>query len=226
MGRANRRGRRSQDELKRRAEDALAAFENESDRAIPLIAQEWIDDALAELLYAEFAKNGASKDVQDSLLKDMSSPLGTFGVRVKSAGAIGLIPQDLCRTMNAFRLVRNHCAHGMKTVWLSDTDISGSIRQLREFSSNLMGTIGYEQLVWHATTKRGLMDSAELRSQAREFADKHVEKQNVRERTIVIIAAAFLVGYLRGAANQRSPQDYHVDMPPALPPLKDDSKLP
>jgi len=218
--------RKSQQELRERMEAAVDAFEGESDRAIPLIGQEWLNDGLAELLYANFSAHGASNKVQGGLLKSVAAPLGTFSVRVKVCGAFGLLPQNICAALDDFRRVRNYCAHGIEAVSLSDTDIQGSVRSLREIATAQMGILTFEQFVRHATTKAGVKDSRDFRDEARKRSHEHVVAQNVSDRSIIIVAAGYLSGYIRGAANQIAPQDFHVDIPPALPPLEDPSKPP
>lgn len=72
-----------------------------------IIAAAWVDDALEEYLRSALARDAK---VATALLQP-DGPLGTFGVRIKIAYALGLFSDSVRRDLDIIRLVRNDLAH-------------------------------------------------------------------------------------------------------------------
>jgi len=72
-----------------------------------VIAAAWVDDALEEYLRCFLSRD---PKIANNLLQPEGA-LGTFGVRIKLAYALGMISDEVRRDLDAIRLVRNDFAH-------------------------------------------------------------------------------------------------------------------
>jgi hypothetical protein len=72
-----------------------------------VIAAAWVDDALEEYLRRFLSRD---PKLANSLLQPEGA-LGTFGVRIKLAYALGMISEEVRRDLDVIRLVRNDFAH-------------------------------------------------------------------------------------------------------------------
>jgi hypothetical protein len=109
------------------------ALNSESDRAAPLIVQEWINDALELLLRTEFRANGISKSDQDSFVNGFKAPYSAFFSRVEACYAFGLISKDVRTLLHHLRVIRNHCSHFKQRVSPEDKKVEPQVRAIREF---------------------------------------------------------------------------------------------
>ncbi len=186
----------------------------ESDRACPLIGQEWIGDALEEMLYEEFSRNGVSGEVQEKLLKSPMSPLGSFAMKAAFCGAFGLIPQQACHLLDAFRVIRNHCAHGLQ-VSLSDGKIAKEVQLLRDFITKNVPDVLLQMAKADGITEKLENHTDEhLRLAMGFIVTLRTSELFKGERLVVTYSAAYLTMYIHGCVNHRRSQVPHPNTQP------------
>ena len=93
----------------------------ESDRGLVLAGAAFLDDALFELLSTTLRVNLSKKD-EDSLFTHFG-PLSSMSSRSLVAYALELIDEQMRRSLDQVRKIRNHYAHFAGITTLPDEDI-------------------------------------------------------------------------------------------------------
>jgi DNA-binding MltR family transcriptional regulator len=94
-----------------------------------VIAAAWVDDALEEYL-----RRFLSRDPQmANYLLQPEGALGTFGVRIKLAYALGMISDEVRRDLDVIRLVRNDFAHLRDASGFENPSVIQRCRSLRAY---------------------------------------------------------------------------------------------
>src|SRR6185369_4843044 len=93
----------------------------ESDRGLVLAGAAFLDDARSELLAATLRVNLSKKD-KDSLFTH-SGPLSSMSSRSLVAYALELIDEDMRKSLDQLRKIRNHYAHFAGITTLPREDI-------------------------------------------------------------------------------------------------------
>ncbi|WP_431286780.1 hypothetical protein [Roseateles chitinivorans] len=96
------------------------------DRALVLSYAAFTEEALGELLKC-FLKRG---DSADRLLDSSSSPLGSFGNRIKACHALGLISNIQKTDFEILQRIRNAFAHAWDGISLDRADIADRLKAL------------------------------------------------------------------------------------------------
>lgn len=105
----------------------------ETDRGCVLIASEMLSDSLSQLFEELFKKHQVSRKASDELLKNVTAPLFSFGMRLKFAKAFGLLRTATSDALDDIRKIRNLCAHGVGGVHLDDEDIRPLVANLKKY---------------------------------------------------------------------------------------------
>ena len=95
-------------------------LENESDRAVAMIAAAHLDTALKTLLESSLA---GGKTVADKLFNSPNAPLGTFSSRIAMAYGLGLIGPHFFASLESIREIRNAFAHFRRTLTFEAPEI-------------------------------------------------------------------------------------------------------
>lgn len=104
----------------------LEELHNESDRAAAILGAAFLDESLHQLLLS--AVTGGPRVA--ARLLDRDRPLSTFGARVLSAYAFGLISQDEFDELEIIRTIRNAFAHREHSLSFSTQSISDRAARL------------------------------------------------------------------------------------------------
>ena len=97
----------------------LADIFEESDRSYALIMSAWLDDAVGEIIRAQFIEHSTSAD--ELLTGD--APLATFSARTKIAYCLRLIDGRVKRDLDTIRSVRNEFAHQRDNISFSSPSV-------------------------------------------------------------------------------------------------------
>jgi hypothetical protein len=108
-----------------------------SDREGPLIAAEYVSDALARCLRATFERNKLDSDLQAQFLDNRMAPLESFYARSLACRAFMLIGEETYLGLGSLRAIRNHFGHWPGAVAYSDAEISKHVSGLEQFLSAL-----------------------------------------------------------------------------------------
>jgi DNA-binding MltR family transcriptional regulator len=84
-----------------------AKYENESDRAVALLAASFLEEQIKEALLSIFVED---KQVIDPLVSGYG-PLSTFRAYIDIVYALGHIPKELHTELHLVKRIRNHFAH-------------------------------------------------------------------------------------------------------------------
>jgi hypothetical protein len=115
---------RSHDEIKSFVEE----FKNQTDRGAAIVASAVLDDALTHAIQSRLVP--LSNRQIESLFGRMR-PLSSFSAKIELGAAIGLYDQNLRRTLNMIRDVRNEFAHQMGPITFADRGIAQLVRNAR-----------------------------------------------------------------------------------------------
>lgn len=111
--------------------DSLQRFflelREESERAVAIVAFEYIDDALRSIMLQEF--NPMIEGGAEGLFKPFA-PLGTANARIKVAGGLHWIASGTYADLETLRRIRNHFAHSPFSRSLNDSRVSAMIEKL------------------------------------------------------------------------------------------------
>jgi DNA-binding MltR family transcriptional regulator len=107
----------------------FVALREESDRGCVLAACQFLDHLLEQILYTIFALDPKRAAVGKSLL-DQTQPLSTFAAHIKLPYCLQVLPQWLYEDLEAFRELRNYCAHNVDPIDLSDKEITHVVERL------------------------------------------------------------------------------------------------
>ncbi|MDN7899788.1 MltR family transcriptional regulator [Burkholderia cepacia] len=108
----------------------MDTIQEQDDQAMVLSLATFLEDTLGRLLLAYFRSCKATKD----LVEGFNAPLGTFGSRIKSVYAFGLVTDDQFKDMEILRKVRNHFAHNWEDISFERNDIQALIGQLSGYT--------------------------------------------------------------------------------------------
>lgn len=104
----------------------LESLHEHDDRSLVLTLGAFAEDSLERLLLVYLREPKQAKE----LVNGFNAPLGTFSARIKAAFVFGLIRNDVYRTLELLRRIRNEFAHNWSGVSLDREDISRLINQL------------------------------------------------------------------------------------------------
>lgn len=104
----------------------LESLHEHDDRSLVLTLGAFAEDSLERLLLVYLREPKQAKE----LVNGFNAPLGTFSARIKAAFVLGLIRNDVYRTLELLRKIRNEFAHNWSGVSLDREDISRLINQL------------------------------------------------------------------------------------------------
>lgn len=119
-----------------RNENLLQALARESDRAIVLIAMEFISDGLESCLRERFSSEEANRKLQDRLLTDINAPLNTPSTRIDVCRAIGLVDERTHQALQSLRALRNRAAH-QTHFSATDPGNSSDVILLQEYAEDM-----------------------------------------------------------------------------------------
>jgi hypothetical protein len=156
----------------------------ESDRGCALLGVAYIDEALGELLRANFVDDKAANE-----LLDESRALGTLSARIIACHCLGLISPGFVRNLHLLRKIRNDFAHEVE-VSFETPAIAARCRELlvdpirpnqtprRRFTTNIMMMMG----IIHSTTRSSNRPEASRELEMKELepivhAAMHVHEQ-------------------------------------------------
>ena len=106
----------------------------ESERACAIIGGAFLDDLLGELLEIYLVQNhDATQDLLSS--ENVNAPLGSFGARILTAYAIGLLPKDNWHAFQKVKKIRNRFAHDLNLSF-DDSSISKLCANLAPLTTN------------------------------------------------------------------------------------------
>lgn len=108
----------------------MTSIGKQDDQAMVLSLATFLEDTLGRLLLAYFRSCKATKD----LVEGFNAPLGTFGSRIKSVYAFGLVTDDQFKDMEILRKIRNQFAHNWEGVTFERNDIQALIGQLSGYT--------------------------------------------------------------------------------------------
>jgi hypothetical protein len=91
-------------------QNLIPALEKESTRSQVLILSAQLDECLGSLLAAHLKPCRAKRDNDDELFRPFA-PLRSFSGRISVAYRMGLISRQDAEALDAFRELRNDCAH-------------------------------------------------------------------------------------------------------------------
>jgi len=117
--------------------DFVTEFNHETDRAAAILAASYLDHELEVLLRAYMSAN-------DELLYELfknDAPLGSFSAKIRTAYALGLIPESDYIDLNIIRGICNNFAHKLHGLSFETDSIRDRCRNLR-IPAKLMET-GY-----------------------------------------------------------------------------------
>lgn len=99
----------------------------ESDRGCALVGAAYLDEEITRLLRVRMvAHNG-----NIAALLDQGRPLSAFSAKIRTAYAMGLIPDDVFHDINIIRAIRNKFAHLHGPLSFNDASISDQCKALR-----------------------------------------------------------------------------------------------
>jgi hypothetical protein len=114
-------------EITPEAGDLLELLTHDSDKGCLLALGSFLDDAIQIAIRAKFSLSGISEsDIDFLLTRGPVPPIGSFGVRVVMARALGIIDDPVYRTLRAITDLRNESAHS----WASFTITTESIHKI------------------------------------------------------------------------------------------------
>jgi hypothetical protein len=99
----------------------------ESLRAAVVLGAAWLDEGLTALLRAALLPSGKKDDDE---LFGYGGPLGDFGARIKLCHRLGLLSDDVRKTIDIVRKIRNKYAHVVENQDLSASPFREWIREL------------------------------------------------------------------------------------------------
>ncbi len=110
---------------KRRSTDELSSFieefKRQTDRGAAIVAAAALDDALAHAIQTRLVE--ISNRQTENLFGRMR-PLSSFSAKIELGAALGLYDQNLRKTLNMIRDVRNHFAHHIGQTSFSDPRVA------------------------------------------------------------------------------------------------------
>lgn len=104
----------------------IEEFAKESDRAAVILGAAKLDILLYQILVATLKPSPTGTDA----LLDGNSPLATFSSRINMCHRLGLIDDQLTRSLNMIRKIRNSFAHEISSTTLSSGSHRDRIREL------------------------------------------------------------------------------------------------
>lgn len=83
-------------------------LKKESDRGCALVAAAYLENEVGELLGNFFVKQSAKAR---AALFEFNGPVGTFSSKIKMSAALGLMPEEIFKSLDLIRKMRNEFAH-------------------------------------------------------------------------------------------------------------------
>jgi DNA-binding MltR family transcriptional regulator len=109
----------------------MFALQGEAERGQVLIASAFLDLGIEWCIRLKAKKEGA-ESIAKSLL-GRNQPLGSFGARIDTARAFGLINTQEYRALDSIRKIRNDCAHKGFKIKLNNKTLVDHIRSISAY---------------------------------------------------------------------------------------------
>lgn len=110
-------------------------LDEDSDRAVVIVATAMVDDALKELINAKLLP---AKNKEHCIISNPSSPLGTFSSRINACYQIGLISESMHRDLHILRKLRNDFAHNPFDLTFESSSVKSRVIELDKISNYLI----------------------------------------------------------------------------------------
>jgi len=124
------KGKKSQEETFAESNDFqgfLEEFQKENDRGAAIIGAAFLDEHLKQLL-ANFMVDDPNEG--KDLVSD-TSPLGSFGARIRATYCLGLISREYFESLKLIKDVRNAFAHQLHGRTFDDKDVADACKKLQ-----------------------------------------------------------------------------------------------
>lgn len=121
--------------LARKYEGVKRAWDDETDRGLALVMAAYFDDLLDDLLRRSLIDDSG---VAERLL-GVDRPLSAFSAKIELAYGLGMITQQLYKSLHQIREIRNHFAHAGEARDFNDTGIKDRCDTLHSLAPPLAG---------------------------------------------------------------------------------------
>lgn len=125
--------------------ELIDAYEKESDRSAGLLASSFLDEYLANCIQSVFIDDSSDyPNEKRSPVKGLLSyngPIGTFGIRIDMAYALGLITDDERDDFHQIRKIRNEFAHSSKPIGFNNSKVKSHCNALKLGKEFANGTV-------------------------------------------------------------------------------------
>jgi DNA-binding MltR family transcriptional regulator len=156
--------------------EAFSQLENDSDRAVGIVAGAIVEQRLTEAIKARFVQN-------DTIIKRMfdisNGPIGTFGAKIDLAFLMGIISTEARTDLRAMKDIRNSFAHKLEIDSFEHQEIKGrslGMRLIERYFQEYTAQELQEMTTWMAslTETRGTFDRETMPSVMKNEATKLV----------------------------------------------------
>lgn len=132
----------------------LASLKDESERAKVIISAAFLDESLDETLKQSLVSNSSSTD---RLFDQANSPLSVFSNKIDFCYRLGIISNDLARSLHLIRRIRNEFAHNIAGCSFADRRVSSRVDELYKLHKLFSKYEGLGEIFGHGTEAKFLI---------------------------------------------------------------------
>ena len=128
-------------EISKQFAEVIAALDSESERGRILVMAALLDNALEDCLRARFSREHLPVKMANKLVSSDSSLFGSFWAKITVCRAFGLINHHTYEALDAFRELRNCCAHSVCVITLDSPQAKPYAKVIQRFGKSSLDVI-------------------------------------------------------------------------------------